>query len=198
MSYLFDVRVLHGWVKDSYGVVREAATETVEIACTEVKQASVMHGDEVGFGRFGKDRRTCWRAGTTWDLGLHAEVRQGLDLPLVESVGTGRGRRGGADSLMKHVQGEIQKWLEAIPDGPGTTKRPGIPPGSAVTAGQAVDLCVHRDRAVPTNSKVERSIWMAVLWRKVSQGVNREEGARFVERMLTLVVPATFTCSIGS
>ena len=39
---------------------------------------------------------------------------------------------------------------------------------------------------MPTNNKAERSIRKAVLWRKVSLGVDSEEGARFVERMLTL------------
>ncbi|WP_148300507.1 IS66 family transposase, partial [Holophaga foetida] len=39
---------------------------------------------------------------------------------------------------------------------------------------------------VPTNNEAERAIRKAVLWRKVSLGVESEHGARFVERMLTL------------
>ncbi|WP_005031113.1 IS66 family transposase, partial [Holophaga foetida] len=38
----------------------------------------------------------------------------------------------------------------------------------------------------PTNNEAERAIRKAVLWRKVSLGVESEHGARFVERMLTL------------
>ena len=45
---------------------------------------------------------------------------------------------------------------------------------------------MHRNGAVPTNNEAERSIRKAVLWRKVSLGVDSQEGARFVERMLTL------------
>ncbi len=39
---------------------------------------------------------------------------------------------------------------------------------------------------MPTNNEAERAIRKAVLWRKVSLGVESEHGARFVERMLTL------------
>ena len=39
---------------------------------------------------------------------------------------------------------------------------------------------------MPTNNEAERAIRKAVLWRKVSLGVESEHGARFVERILTL------------
>jgi transposase len=40
--------------------------------------------------------------------------------------------------------------------------------------------------AVPTNNEAERVLRKAVLWRKGSFGVNRFQGAEFVERILTL------------
>lgn len=39
---------------------------------------------------------------------------------------------------------------------------------------------------MPTNNEAERALRKAVLWRKGSFGVNSLEGARFVERILTL------------
>ncbi|WP_043485834.1 IS66 family transposase, partial [Holophaga foetida] len=45
---------------------------------------------------------------------------------------------------------------------------------------------LSHEGVVPTNNEAERAIRKAVLWRKVSLGVESEHGARFVERMLTL------------
>ena len=107
---------------------------------------------------------------------------------------------------MAPIQAEIRQRLESLRDGPDTTKK---------ARGTAKDLLrqwtslwsyVHRDGAVPTNNEAERSIRKAVLWQrfhlrafgagvwpsgpydrwKVSLGVDSEDGACFVERMLTL------------
>ena len=42
----------------------------------------------------------------------------------------------------------------------------------------------------PTNNRAEQALRPAVLWRKGSFGTHSDEGARFVERLLTV----TATC----
>ncbi len=88
--------------------------------------------------------------------------------------------------LMKPIQAEIRKRLEALRDGPDTTKKARGTAKDLLRQWDSLWTYVHREGAVPTNNEAERSIRKAVLWRKVSLGVDSEEGARFVERMLTL------------
>ncbi|WP_005031817.1 IS66 family transposase [Holophaga foetida] len=84
------------------------------------------------------------------------------------------------------IQAEMRERFEILAKHPDTTKK---------ARGTANDLLRQWDRlwtylthegVVPTNNEAERAIRKAVLWRKVSLGVESEHGARFVERMLTL------------
>lgn len=47
---------------------------------------------------------------------------------------------------------------------------------------------VHVEGVSPTNNHAERTIRHGVIWRKTSFGTDSEEGSRFVERMLTVVM----------
>ena len=88
---------------------------------------------------------------------------------------------------MKPIQAEIRQRLTSLRNGAQITKK---------AKGTARDLLrqwdhlwtyVHTEGAVPGNNEAERAIRKAVLWRKGSFGAEREEGCRFVERMLTIV-----------
>jgi len=93
------------------------------------------------------------------------------------------------DELMarsKLIQGEMWDRFELLLTHPNTTRK---------ARGTAKDLLRQWDHlwtyleyeaAVPMNNEAERAIRKAVLWRKVSLGVESEHGARFVERMLIL------------
>ncbi len=84
------------------------------------------------------------------------------------------------------IQAEMRERFEILAKHPDTTKK---------ARGTAKDLLRQWDRlwtylthegVVPTKNEAERSVRKAVLWRKVSLGVESEHGACFVERMLTL------------
>jgi transposase len=86
----------------------------------------------------------------------------------------------------KPIQAEIKRRLQLLRAGPGISKK---------AKGTATDLLrqwdslwtyLHQEGVEPTNNEAERSIRKAVLWRKMSLGVESEAGARFVERMLSL------------
>jgi transposase len=47
---------------------------------------------------------------------------------------------------------------------------------------------VHLEGLLPTNNHAEQTIRHAVIWRKTSFGTDSENGSRFVERMLTVVM----------
>ena len=88
-------------------------------------------------------------------------------------------------SSMTPLRREVERLLEA-------GRRSGIPK----TAGTCRDILKRREAlwtfvqvegVEPTNNTAERSIRPAVLWRKGSFGTQSEEGARFVESMLTVV-----------
>jgi len=87
---------------------------------------------------------------------------------------------------MKPIQAEIRHRLEALRDGPGTTMKARGTAKDLLRQWNSLWTYVYYDGAVPTNNEAERSIRKAVLWRKVSLGVDSENGARFAERMLTL------------
>jgi transposase len=248
---LFGVRISLGSVQACCKAVSEAAAETVEAIHTEVKQAPMVHADETGFGRCGKDRMWLWVAagadaeafrllpgrgaeqakdllgerypgilhrdrwkpyekltGAIHQL-CHSHIRRDFQSMLESQGETGtqgcmlklasdrafhlwhQFERGEVDRdalirLMKPIQAEIRKRLETLRDGPDTTKKARGTAKDLLRQWESLWTYVHRDGAVPTNNKAERSIRKAVLWRKVSLGVDSEEGARFVERMLTL------------
>lgn len=71
-------------------------------------------------------------------------------------------------------------------DGPDSTRKARGTAKGLLRQWNSLWTYVYREGAVPTNNEAERSIRKAVLWRKVCLGVDSEEGARFVERMLTL------------
>ena len=87
---------------------------------------------------------------------------------------------------MKPIEAEMRQRLESLRDGPETTKKARGTAKDLLRQWESLWTYVHTDGAVPSNNEAERSIRKAVLWRKVSLGVDSEEGARFVERMLTL------------
>jgi transposase len=87
---------------------------------------------------------------------------------------------------MKPIQADIRNRLDALRDGPDTTKKARGTAKDLLRQWDSLWTYVHQDGAVPTNNEAERSIRKAVLWRKVSLGVDSDDGARFVERMLTL------------
>jgi transposase len=87
---------------------------------------------------------------------------------------------------MKPIQADIRQRLETLRDGPDTTKKARGTAKDILRQWDSLWVYIHHDGAVPTNNEAERSIRKAVLWRKVSLGVDSEDGARFVERMLTL------------
>ncbi len=87
---------------------------------------------------------------------------------------------------MKPIQAEIRRDLEILSEDPRITRK---------ARGTARDLLcqlgslwayVYREGVSPTNNAAELAVRKAVLWRKVSLGVESESGPRFVERMLTL------------
>ena len=87
---------------------------------------------------------------------------------------------------MKPVQSEIKERLKILRDSPETTKKARGTAKDLLRQWESMWTYVTHEGAVPTNNEAERSIRKAVLWRRVSQGVNSDKGARFVERMLTL------------
>jgi len=86
----------------------------------------------------------------------------------------------------KPIQDDIRQRLELLRDGTDTTKKARGTAKDLLRQWDSLWTYLRRDGAVPTNNEAERAIRKAVLWRKVSLGVDSEEGARFVERMLTL------------
>lgn len=248
---MFGARLSLGSVQACCQAVSEAAAETVEAIHVAVKQAPVIHADETGFGRCGKDRMWLWVAAggdaeafrllpgrgleQAKDLlgerysGLlhrdrwrpyekltdaihqlcHSHIRRDFQGMLESQGETGtqgcmlklasdrafhlwhRFERGELERedlirLMKPIQAEIRKRLEALRDGPDTTRKARGTAADLLRQWDSLWVYVHHDGAVPTNNEAERSIRKAVLWRKVSLGVDSEAGARFVERLLTL------------
>lgn len=87
---------------------------------------------------------------------------------------------------MKPIQKEIQQRLEILRDHPAAEKKARGIAKDLLRQWESLWTYVHEDGAVPTNNEAERALRKAVLWRKGSFGVNSLEGARFVERILTL------------
>jgi transposase len=248
---MFGVRISLGSTQACCKAVSEAAAETAQAIHAEVKAAPVVHADETGFGRCGKDRMWLWLAaggdaeafrllpGRGWEqaedlLGkgfsgilhrdrwkpyekltgathqlCHSHIRRDFQ-SMLESMGE-TGTQGCMLKLasdqafhlwhqferdeidrkalargMKPIQADIRQRLEALRDGPGTTKKARGTAKDLLRQWDSLWTYVHHDGAEPTNNEAERSIRKAVLWRKVSLGVDSEDGARFAERMLTL------------
>ena len=87
---------------------------------------------------------------------------------------------------MKPIQKGIHRRLVILRDHPSTEKKARGIAKDLLRQWEALWTYVYRDGAVPTNNEAERALRKAVLWRKGSFGVNSLEGARFVERILTL------------
>ena len=248
---MFGVRVSLGSVQACCKAVSEAGAETAQAIHAGVKLSPVVHADETGFGRCGKDRMWLWVAAggdaeafrllpgrgreqaedllgkdfsgiihrdrwkpyeqlaeATHQL-CHSHIRRDFQ-GMLESTGeTGtqgcmlklasdqafhlwhqfeRGEIGRKALIrkMKPIQADIRQRLEALRDGPETTNKARGTAKDILRQWDSLWTYVHREGAVPTNNEAERSIRKAVLWRKVSLGVDSEDGARFVERMLTL------------
>ena len=88
---------------------------------------------------------------------------------------------------MKPIQTEIMRRLQILKSHPDTSKKVRGTAKDLLRQWSSLWTYVYQDGAVPTNNEAERGIRKAVLWRKVSFGVESEDGARFVERILTLV-----------
>jgi len=87
---------------------------------------------------------------------------------------------------MSPLRREVERLLAA-------GSRGGVPK----TAGTCRDILKRRealwtfvqvDGVEPTNNAAERALRPGVLWRKGSFGTQREEGSRFVESMMTVVI----------
>ena len=87
---------------------------------------------------------------------------------------------------MKPIQKGIHQRLVILRDHPSTEKKARGIAKDLLRQWEALWTYLHQDGAVPTNNEAERALRKAVLWRKGSFGVNSLEGARFVERILTL------------
>ena len=94
--------------------------------------------------------------------------------------------RAGLVRQMIPIQKEIQQRLTILRDHPAAQKRSRGIAKDLLRQWEALWTYVHEDGAVPTNNEAERAVRKAVLWRRGSFGVNSEDGARFVERILTL------------
>lgn len=86
----------------------------------------------------------------------------------------------------KPIQAEMRQRFEILLAHPGTTKKARGTAKDVLRQWDCLWAYLEHERAVPTNNEAERAIRKAVLWRKVSLGVESEHGARFVERILTL------------
>ena len=107
--------------------------------------------------------------------------------------GGGSGARAFGASVAR-VRREVRTWLER-----GARVQCG--PGERTLESQTRATCRHLLRheqslwvftwepgVEPTSNHIERLLRHAVLWRRVSQGSESAEGARFVARMLTVVM----------
>jgi len=99
-----------------------------------------------------------------------------------------RGEISRAELVMqtKPIQAEIRERFEVLATHPEITKKARGTARDVLRQWDRLWTYLTQDAAVPTNNEAERSIRKAVLWRKVSLGVESEHGARFVERILTL------------
>lgn len=86
----------------------------------------------------------------------------------------------------KPVRAEMRERFEILLRHPSTTKKARGTAKDMLRQWDHLWTYLEHEAAVPTNNEAERAIRKAVLWRKVSLGVESEHGARFVERMLTL------------
>lgn len=87
---------------------------------------------------------------------------------------------------MVPIQKEIRRRLEVLRDHPDSQKKARGIAKDLLRQWESLWTYIHHAGAVPTNNEAERALRKAVLWRKGSFGVNSKEGARFVERILTL------------
>lgn len=87
----------------------------------------------------------------------------------------------------KPIQDEIRKRLTTLRDHPQITRKAKATARDLLRQWGRLWTYLEHEGVVPTNNEAERGIRKAVLWRNVSFGVESEDGAHFVERMLTLV-----------
>ncbi len=87
---------------------------------------------------------------------------------------------------MKPIRKEFHTRLIILRDHPDTPQKARGIAKDLLRQWDSLWRFVDEDRAVPTNNEAESALRKAVLWRKGSFGVNSAEGARFVERILSL------------
>ncbi len=87
---------------------------------------------------------------------------------------------------MKPIRKEFQARLTILRDHLDTPQKPRGIAKDLLRQWGSLWRFVDEDGAVPTNNTAESALRKAVLWRKGCFGVNSEEGARFVERILSL------------
>jgi transposase len=88
--------------------------------------------------------------------------------------------------LMRPVERRIRALLDAGTRLPA--KKIGRQCRRILKLEPALFTFVHQEGVLPTNNHAEQTIRHAVLWRKTSFGTDSENGSRFVERMLTVVM----------
>jgi transposase len=102
------------------------------------------------------------------------------------AFGRGEISRSELKRRMKPIRKEFHTRLVVLRDHPGTSRKARGIAKDLLRQWDALWRYVDEDGAVPTNNEAESALRKAVLWRKGSFGVNSEEGARFVERILSL------------
>jgi transposase len=86
---------------------------------------------------------------------------------------------------MASIQSAFHTWLERGKDVPYEKARAFSRELLSLEA--ALWTFVHEDGVEPTNNAAERALRPAVVWRKLCFGSQSEAGARYVERMLTVI-----------
>jgi transposase len=104
---------------------------------------------------------------------LWRDFRQGLiDRPALQAA-------------IKPVQAELQRTLEARRH--CADKKVALFCRKILAVDQALWTFTRIEGVEPTNNHAERTLRLAVIWRKISFGSHSENGCRFTERILTVV-----------
>jgi transposase len=84
--------------------------------------------------------------------------------------------------LMREVERLLAQAVDVCPKKVAGTAR------EILKLKDALWTFVYVEGVEPTNNLAERDLRHAVIWRKTSFGTQREDGSRFIERILTVVM----------
>ena len=139
-------------------------------ATEAVRTAPVKNADETGWSI----------AGQLCRAHLKRDFQKWLDRG-GEGVSVGQGGL----AAMKPVQEERQRTLETQQH--CADKKVALFCGKILAVDQAMWTFTRIEGVEPTNNHAERTLRLAVIWRKISFGNHGEGGCRFAERILTVV-----------